>query len=386
MPETEVINTPNPCPSDATKDGYIGIFAMVAIIGIVCALFWYKKYSPFVSTQRFNVTFNQVAGLGVNGAVFVKGLNVGEVEKVDLDKSNHVVVGVRMNNDKVKIPIGAKFHIYNNNVIGARYLDIQLPPIDPSAPPLQPLDETMVIIGHDPARAEVVMSNIADSLNGVDFTRVEKNMEHDVQQLAEASKNVSLLSQKLQPVADHGLIMEKDVSSLACEVRLTSQKMNKLLSNPALTSDLKETAQKARETADSLRETIANLDSTLSDPKLRGDILQAMNSLKESSEHFDSAANEIKTMTGDEKVRGDIKQILTQANQTLNKLNTMLTQADGSNSNPLAKARDAVDHIDLAARQINQMLDKRHPLLHMMWGRPGHIQSPKSLANTRASE
>src|SRR5579883_1194781 len=109
MTNTEAINTTKACASDESKDGYIGIFAAIAIIGIVCALFWYKKYSPFVSVQRFNVTFNQIAGLGVNGAVFVNGLNVGEVEKVELDKSNHVVVGIRINNDKVKIPVGANF-------------------------------------------------------------------------------------------------------------------------------------------------------------------------------------------------------------------------------------------------------------------------------------
>lgn len=369
-------------PSTDNKDGYIGIFTFIALVGIVCALFWYKNYSPLLRAQRFNVTFNQIAGLDTNAAVFVNGLNVGEVEKVELDKQNHVVARIRINSDKITIPVGSTFRIFSYNVIGSRYVDIQVPKSDPDGQPLKPLDDTMTIVGHDPARAEVVLSNIAESLSGVDFTHAEKTAERNIEQLSQASKNVSILAQKLQPAAEHVVVMEKDVSE-------TTRRMNRILSNPALTSDLKETAKKAKETADSIKETMAKLDSTLSDPELRGDILQAMNSLNESSQHFESAADDFKNMSGDEKLRSDLKQILTEANQSLDKLNKMFAEPNRNNSagNTLAKARATVDHIDLAARQINQILDRRHPLLHMMFGRPGHVEnSPKGLAATHVNQ
>jgi hypothetical protein len=39
------------------------------------------------------------------------------------------------------------------------------------------------------------------------------------------------------------------------------------------------------------------------------------------------------------------------------------------------KVRTAATHINFAALQISQMLDKRSPLLHMIVGRPGHIET-----------
>jgi ABC-type transporter Mla subunit MlaD len=386
----DVINeTTDSGPSTELKDGYIGIFTLIALVAIVCCLFWYKNYSPFLRAQHFNVIFNQVAGLDVNAAVYVNGLNVGSVSKLELDKHNRVVVGIRINNDKIIIPGGSTFRIYNNNVIGTRYIDIQLPEVNPAGPPLRPLDQSMVIVGHDPARAEVLLSNIADSLNGVDFRRAERRTEQDMQQLSDASQNVAVLSKKLQPVAENAMVVERDVSNLAREGRQTSEKMNHLLSNPALTSDLKDTAQRAKETADSLKETVAQLNSTLSDPKLRGDVLQVTDSLNQSAQHFETAANDFKNMSTDENLRGDIKQILTQANDSLDKLNNLLGQPQGNDGagSTLAKTRAAVDHIDLAARQINQILDRRHPLLHMMVGRPGHIKTAaKDVAASHANQ
>jgi hypothetical protein len=40
----------------------------------------------------------------------------------------------------------------------------------------------------------------------------------------------------------------------------------------------------------------------------------------------------------------------------------------------MQKIRAAVQDIDIAAQQLRQILDKRHPLLHMIFGRPGYIK------------
>jgi hypothetical protein len=39
------------------------------------------------------------------------------------------------------------------------------------------------------------------------------------------------------------------------------------------------------------------------------------------------------------------------------------------------KVRTAATHINFAALQMSQVLDKRAPLLHMIVGRPGHIET-----------
>jgi phospholipid/cholesterol/gamma-HCH transport system substrate-binding protein len=40
----------------------------------------------------------------------------------------------------------------------------------------------------------------------------------------------------------------------------------------------------------------------------------------------------------------------------------------------LTNMQDASDNINKAAKQTNQILDTKHPLLHMIFGRPGHIK------------
>jgi hypothetical protein len=44
----------------------------------------------------------------------------------------------------------------------------------------------------------------------------------------------------------------------------------------------------------------------------------------------------------------------------------------------LHKVNDTITHLDLAAQQMNQILEKRSPLMHLMFGRPGYIKAKET--------
>ncbi|MBZ0187264.1 MAG: hypothetical protein K8F91_13540, partial [Candidatus Obscuribacterales bacterium] len=65
-----------------------------------------------------------------------------------------------------------------------------------------------------------------------------------------------------------------------------------------------------------------------------------------------------------------------QARTSLNKVDEILNKPAFKEDlgSIIGQAKQAVDHVDLAARQLNQILNKRFPLVKMMIGRPGHIE------------
>ena len=71
-----------------------------------------------------------------------------------------------------------------------------------------------------------------------------------------------------------------------------------------------------------------------------------------------------------------MKELLNRANDGLAKVDKMFSSPTYGKDlrETLSSTRAAVGHIDLAARQLNQILDKRSPLIHLLVGRPGLVK------------
>lgn len=84
-------------------------------------------------------------------------------------------------------------------------------------------------------------------------------------------------------------------------------------------------------------------------------------------------------MSKDLKLRTDVKDILLQARKTLDKVDALFSRPSfGSDlKKTLTSTRAAIGHLDAVARQLNQILDKRAPIMHLMFGRPGQLKDPK---------
>lgn len=389
----------------------VGYFTLFAVFLLVWSWTWLHSISLFHLPQRFTVRFHDVAGLNTNAPVNINGVRIGTVETLDLKGKGIVYVGLKINTERIVIPVGSTFTIQTIGLVGAKYVEITLPEIPDGQQP-QPLDSQSVVAGEDPVRVELVVNKIATSLGKIDYVAVEDKLSKQMESLAQAADSVHETARKFGQAADNAKDVGPSASNffnkgtrsmdrlstlasnlnssstsslahfdaLADNWRLTSHKVNKILDNPALTADLKETAEKVRQTADSIQIAVHELQTTANNPGVRQDLLKMMQDLTQSTDNISKAVSSVSKMANDQELRSDVRQALADARNAMDKVNEIVNKDDfGSNlSSTMDRIKSASEHVDLAARQINQILDKRHPLIHMMLGRPGYINDAAS--------
>jgi len=359
----------------AIRDGRMGVFVLVAIIFLMGSYLWFKAINPWNPQQRFEVQWHEVAALNDNAPVLVNGVRVGSVENIHLKGKEAVHVKLQINMSKIVIPEGAEFRILSNNVVGVKYVDITLPLPDDTKPTPKILDETMTVIGIDPGRPELVIDSLTSSLNKVSFDKLEKRIAQNLDDISVATSNISKASAKFGPVADKTISMEDKVSGLADEVKITSRKINKIIDNPKFSADLKETAQRARDVAISIQKTMNKVDNLLADRELRDDVKVALTRLNDMTLHVQQGIETFEKLAQDKEVRTDLKAIVVDARHAMDKVDKIVSnpQFGGDLKDTLVKTHEAIDNVNTITKQVNQILNKRSPLLHMIFGRPGKL-------------
>jgi ABC-type transporter Mla subunit MlaD len=334
---------PAPNRTRRASDFILGLFVLIAALCYLGAWMWLKSEPFWHPAQHVNVYFHNVGGLNENAAVYSDGVRIGGVRKIELKGKHTVLVQLKINEENVRLPVGSGFTIRTNGLVGAKYVDVTLPDARENAQELTP---NMVVWGTDPSRPELLVDKIATKLSNIDYERLEHNLNHGVERMSVAADHVSVLSRKLHPAADRAVVMEHKVTVLAAELHGTARKINKLLDDPMLARDARETLTR----------------------------------LNEMTAHVDSAITKVERMTENPELRNDIKQIIGDAKETVADVRAMINDPTFGNEMKmsLSKARSALARLDLVGQQMNQILDKRFPLLHLMLGRPGKIENEQT--------
>jgi ABC-type transporter Mla subunit MlaD len=360
------------------SDGSLGIFTVLSIIFLLWGYLWFKGTGILGANQTINVLFHEVAQLNDNADVYLDGIRVGMVDQIVWLNERKVLVRVRITTKKITIPQGSNFRILTNGIVGAKYIEIDIPHAPDIRAGLPPLEDNAEVRGTDPARPELAINKLVIALSNVDPQKLVKNYEEDRTRLVRAADQLSILAIKTMPVVDNALPLERDLTEIAHDLRRVSKKVAALLDNPQFTNDLKVTTTKLKETADSVQITVRDINTTLKDKTLREDLLTALKNLNNATEHVQNSVTAVEKMSKDLKLRTDVKEMLVQARKTLDKVDSLLSRPGfGSDiKESLATTREAIGHLDTVARQLNQILDKRAPIMHLMFGRPGQLKSP----------
>ncbi len=361
------------------SDGSLGIFTVLAVIFLLWGYLWFKGTGILGATQTINILFHEVAQLNDNADVFLDGIRVGMVDKILWLNERHVLVRIQITNRKVVIPQGATYRILTNGIVGAKYIEIDVPHPPDIRAGLPALPDEAEVEGLDPARPELAINKLVIALSNVDPQKLVKNYEEDRIRLVRAADQLSILAVKTMPVVDNALPLERDLTEIAHDLKKVSRKVSNLLDDPNFTNDLKITTTKLKETAESVQTTVRDINSTLKDKALRQDLLSALKNLNDATEHVQNSVSAVEKMSKDLKLRTDVKDILLQARKTLDKVDALFSRPSfGSDlKETLTSTRAAIGHLDAVARQLNQILDKRAPIMHLMFGRPGQLKDPK---------
>ena len=360
------------------SDGSLGVFTVLAVIFLLWGYLWFKGTGILGANQTINILFHEVAQLNDNADVFLNGIRVGMVDKIVWLNERRVLVRVQITTKKVLVPQGASYRILTNGIVGAKYIEIDIPHAPDIRAGLPALEDNAEVLGTDPARPELAINKLVIALSKVDPQKLVNNYEEDRTRLVRAADQLSILAIKTMPVVDNALPLERDLTQIAHDLRRVSSKVGALLDNPQFTNDLKVTTTKLKETADSVQTTVRDINTTLKDKSLREDLLSALKNLNNATEHVQNSVVAVEKMSKDLKLRSDVKDILLQARKTLDKVDSLLSRPGfGSDiKETLATTREAIGHLDTVARQLNQILDKRAPIMHLMFGRPGQLKSP----------
>lgn len=391
------------------------MFTMLALILLLWGWGWLKSAALFQKVQTFTVQFGDVAGLNKSAPVNINGVRVGIIDDMELRAKGQVFVRVKITAPNVTVTKGSTFTIQTLGLVGAKYIEISLPTPDPNQPAPPPIAENEIVTGQDPVRVELVLNDVAVKVSKVFQTfkgeeigdrisvvldnsseaaksiksassKLDKNMDR----VLKAADNFSAASVKIGSLADRarstagsaeqffaeGRSTLGNIGDAATEFKGTSTRMNKILDHPNFSKDIRETLELTKQTADSIANSIHSLNTTLKDQPVRQDLLAVLHSVDRSTANIAQSMQTIDTLAKDGQLRADVKQITSDAREAMSKLGAVLTQPEfkADISKTINSVKSAADNVDVAARQLRQVLDKRAPLLRMMFGRPGRLR------------
>lgn len=416
----------------ATKDNYelrVGFFTLFALILLLYGWGWLKSFSPFDPPTIFWARFHDLTGLSNNATVNIQGVRVGTVDQVSFKPPDglqdppetdpaearlpRVYVRIKITAYKQPIPKNSIVTIQTLGMVGAKYVEITLPKRTDSDK-VEGLDPNMIVMGQDPVRLEMVINDIASKIKTVagaissdeaastvkDLAQVAAKLNRTMDEmptltasLRRAGERVSVTADKFGQAAGETKVVASSadkffregsqtmgsIRHLSTGLTSTNTKVGKMLDNPELSKDLKETMSVARKTMDSVADTVTQVSSTIKDKDLRSDLLTMLTKIQESTDNINKSMAAVAKLSEDEQLRADIKNATHDAKEAVSKASTLLNDPAFKNDAvaTMGKVRTAANDVDTAARQLQGILGKRFPLFHMMLGKPGEIVEKK---------
>ena len=151
--------------ADILNDGSLGVFTVVSIVLLLFGALWMRDNFHMHDPRYINVYFHDIAQLSDSANVFIDGVRVGTVDELHWQSEHRVVVKLKITNHKVKLPVGSRFDILNNGIVGAKYVEIIIPDTKPGEPDPPELTSNSTVDGEDPVRPELALNNLVVGLS-----------------------------------------------------------------------------------------------------------------------------------------------------------------------------------------------------------------------------
>ena len=101
---------------------------LILIISIFSIFYYSSKINIFnkIETFQINSSFFDIGNLKIGNDVKIKGVKVGEVSNISLDKENYMALITSSLDESIVIPNDSIFKISNNGFIGSSYIEIDI--------------------------------------------------------------------------------------------------------------------------------------------------------------------------------------------------------------------------------------------------------------------
>ncbi len=238
----------------------VGLFVIVfGILGAVIIV-WLVGSGRMESNYKNYIVYTNenISGLHVDSTVRYKGLDIGRVSRVEIDKKhpNFIKIFIEVNKN-MPINKNTVASISSSGLTGISYIDLYYSKKPPKLP--FTLKERYPIIPTVPTRFQQILSNLPGVLNSVNkaFNKINAIFDpHTVKSIQDTAKNLSILTKSLKRTNLEAQKLIRDADTLVVSLRSNSKNVDKiavlvkktLFDIDNLTMNLNQTNQYAKDT------------------------------------------------------------------------------------------------------------------------------------------
>ena len=105
------------------------IIGLIILIITLLSFFYFSlKIDYFDNSKKINLNSNffDIGDLTVGADVKTKGVKIGEVIEISLDRNSYMAIVKSSLNYDLKIPLDSEFKIANNGFIGSPYIEVTM--------------------------------------------------------------------------------------------------------------------------------------------------------------------------------------------------------------------------------------------------------------------
>ena len=105
------------------------IIGLIILIITLLSFFYFSlKIDYFNNSKKINLNSNffDIGDLTVGADVKTKGVKIGEVTEISLDRDSYMALVKSSLNFDLKIPLDSEFKIANNGFIGSPYIEVTM--------------------------------------------------------------------------------------------------------------------------------------------------------------------------------------------------------------------------------------------------------------------
>lgn len=299
--------------ADLRKEVTVGVFAFAVIIGLFVFSIFVTGGSFWRKGQTIEVIFTDVMGLRKGDNVVTRGMTVGEVKALSIDKTTGKVRVSCFLGTPVDLRADCSAAVVPTSILGGRQLDLLPGSMNAAA-----------WAGGEPIPGKAphdIMAEVGDVVREIRET-IKKGALDDLGATIKSAKEIADKINKGEGTL--GLLvndktMYKDITSVAADLKVITAQIRegkgslaKLLNDDTVYNDLKVTMANAKDVSQRLADGKGTLGRLMSaDDAVYNDLKVSMANMKEISQRLADGKGSLgKLLSADESIYNDAKGVL----------------------------------------------------------------------------
>lgn len=252
------------------KELKIGLYLIASTVALYWGLNFLKGKDIFGKSHQLYAVFENVQGLQQTSNIYIRGLKVGTIEKIEFDEDNNSFLVTLSVDSKYSIPLDTKAVIYSTDLLGSKAIKLELSNRSESHQSGDMLasgiegDLTSVLAGLDPIKNKMntVLDQLNTTLSGLNSVlnkETTDNLNKGIENFKSITQNLNSVSSTVDELlkGEKGSIsaLVGNVEQFTQNLKSNNDNINTIISNLA---GISETLAEAK-----LGELVNNLDGII---------------------------------------------------------------------------------------------------------------------------